>query len=95
MNDRLATIYDGENLEPQHRTLKDGEKDHRFVYQDETAAHANDYQTDYWLLPGQTVLKKKERGRLLMVSGFICEEIGLLQLTEEGKKRNAQLPESE
>ncbi|KIJ53860.1 hypothetical protein M422DRAFT_242125 [Sphaerobolus stellatus SS14] len=40
-------------------------------------------ERDYWLQPGQSVLRKKEKGRLMMVSDFICQSTGPLMLSEE------------
>src|ERR1700761_6623963 len=39
---------------------------------DESTVHANDYQSDYWLKEGEQILKKKDCGRLIMMSEYIC-----------------------
>lgn len=72
--------------------LAEGENEHVVLFHDESAFHANDYQADYWLRPGEQVLKKKEKGRLIMVSDFICEETGPLLLSEELKKAQLTKP---
>ncbi|RDX46401.1 hypothetical protein OH76DRAFT_1457190 [Lentinus brumalis] len=43
----------------------------------------------------EQVLKKKEKGRLIMVSGFICQCYSNLALTESMLQENAKLPENE
>jgi hypothetical protein len=59
---------------------------------DESNFHSNDYQNNhYWLKAGKQVLKKKGRGRLIMVSAFLCERYGLLALTEEMIAENEKL----
>ncbi|KAG8957160.1 hypothetical protein FRC05_010278, partial [Tulasnella sp. 425] len=61
----------------------------------ESTVHANDYQGGFWLASGEQVLKKKDKGRLIMVSDFICEPTGPLMLTEAAKLENLKLPEPE
>lgn len=76
-------------------SLAEDEKEHVWIYQDESGFHDNDAQNvSYWLKEGEQVLKKKGRGRLMMVSGFVCERFGNLELTEEMKEENAKLPDS-
>lgn len=75
--------------------LEEGEQEHVVLFQDESTAHANDHQSNYWLTAGEQVLKKKDKGRLIMVSDFICEAIGPLALTEAAKRENEKRPEHE
>lgn len=65
------------------------------IYHDESAYHANDHKSDYWLKTGEQVLKKKDQGRLIMVSDFVCEASGRLLLNDEEMKRQAALPAAE
>ncbi|KAJ6533251.1 hypothetical protein B0H19DRAFT_1081407 [Mycena capillaripes] len=54
--------------------------------------HSNDYQNNqYWLKPGEQVLKKKGCGRLIMVSAFLCKRYGLLALTPEMIAENEKM----
>jgi hypothetical protein len=63
-----------------------------FTNHDESTIHSNDYENNhYWLKPGEQVLKKKGRGRLIMISGFLCERYGLLALTDEMIAENEKL----
>lgn len=43
------------------------------LWHNESSFHANDHQSAYWLKTGQQVLKKKERGCVIMVSDFLVE----------------------
>ncbi|KAI0029008.1 hypothetical protein K488DRAFT_57317 [Vararia minispora EC-137] len=93
---RFRATYDGPEMSETLPILGDGEQEHIFIYQDEAAFHANDAQNvNYWLKEGQQVLKKKGRGRLIMVSGYICERFGNLALPENMVANNAKLPLSE
>jgi hypothetical protein len=52
----------------------DDEVEHVVLVHDEASFHSNDYQNNhYWLKAGEQILKKKGRGRLIMVSAFLCE----------------------
>ena len=53
--------------------LADGEKEVEIIHHDKSGFHANDHKWDYYLKGGEQVLWKKERGRLLMVSDFVCQ----------------------
>lgn len=90
----MAT-YDGPNMTETLPKLKEGEKEHIIIYHDESAFHANNYKQDYWLHEGEQVLKKKEKGRLIMVLRFINARYGHVALTDELIAANAKLPESE
>src|SRR5690349_10296894 len=70
---RFMATYDGAEMDERLPKLADGKKEHVIICHDESVFHANDHQADYWLWPGEVVLKKKERGRLIMTSGFICQ----------------------
>ncbi|KAJ7690180.1 hypothetical protein B0H17DRAFT_1201760 [Mycena rosella] len=82
-------------LEPQMLEileLDDNEVEHVVIVHDESTLHSNDYQNNhYWLKEGEQVLKKKERGRLIMVSGFLCERYGLLALPDDMVAENEKL----
>ncbi|KAJ6522623.1 hypothetical protein B0H10DRAFT_2249903 [Mycena sp. CBHHK59/15] len=89
--EHLRAVY----LEPQMLEvleLNDGEVEHVVIKHDESTLHSNDYQNNhYWLKEGEQVLKKKGRGRLIMVSGFLCEHFGLLALPEDMVAENEKL----
>ncbi|KAJ7882883.1 hypothetical protein B0H13DRAFT_1890653 [Mycena leptocephala] len=72
--------------------LPDDEIEHVEIVHDEASFHSNDFQNNqYWLKPGEQVLKKKGRGRLIMVSAFLCERYGLLALTPEMIAENEKM----
>ncbi|KAF7342874.1 DDE family endonuclease [Mycena sanguinolenta] len=72
--------------------LGEDDVEHVVIVHDEATVHSNDYDGNhYWLKEGEQVLKKKGRGRLIMISAFLCERYGLLALTEEMVAENEQL----
>ncbi|KAJ3524344.1 hypothetical protein NMY22_g11041 [Coprinellus aureogranulatus] len=77
---RGMALYEGPGLKRVEPTLKPGEKEIIAVFQDESCFHANDFQTSAWLGPGQQLLYKKSRGRLIHASNFICESQGTLAI---------------
>ncbi|KAG8909932.1 hypothetical protein FRC01_006638 [Tulasnella sp. 417] len=91
----MKVYGDGDKMEAIPPSLGPGEVEHIIVFHDESSFHTNDYQSEYWLKPGEQVLKKKDKGRLIMVSDFIIEETGHIVLTEELRRAQLSLPESE
>ena len=53
------------------------------IYHNESAFHANEGRTSGWTVKGKQPLLPKGKGRGLMVSDFIEEHGGSLQLTDE------------
>lgn len=92
---RFMETYNGSDMSPIPPSETDGGKEHVEVFHDETAFHSNDFQQDYWVKAGQQVLKKKDRGRLIMASGFICQRFGNLALTAEHIRENNAMPEAQ
>ena len=87
------SVYDGPDMAESEPSSLDNGREHVIIFHDESAFHGNDFNGNFWLRPDQQVLKKKERGRLIMVSGFICQWYRNLALTDEMKVTNAALPE--
>lgn len=74
------------------RDAEDDSPEHIFIVHDESTLHSNEYQNNhYWLQANEQVLKKKGRGRLIMISAFLCERFGLLDLTDEMLAENEAL----
>jgi hypothetical protein len=72
--------------------LEADDVEHITIVHDESTIHLNDYENNhYWLKPGEQILKKKGRGRLIMISGFLCERYGLLALTDKMIAENNKL----
>ncbi|KAG2068243.1 hypothetical protein BDR04DRAFT_1025036, partial [Suillus decipiens] len=70
--------FEGPELTRVEPTLQPGEKQIKPYYHDECCFHANDDVKSAWLRPGERVLRKKGRGRLIHVSDFVNEEDGQL-----------------
>jgi hypothetical protein len=70
-------------LEPISSPLSPGVNRLHFIYQDESAFHANDLEEEIYLLPDEQVLRKKGQGRLIHVSDFIIENTGRLYLSQD------------
>ncbi|KZV74693.1 hypothetical protein PENSPDRAFT_572631 [Peniophora sp. CONT] len=81
--ERRMTHYEGPDLTPTPPVLRDGEKEVIGLFHDEASFHQNDESSRVWLGPGQTVLRKKGRGRITHVSGFICSKTGRLATYDE------------
>jgi hypothetical protein len=80
---RFIQKYDDETMEPLPLELPPGQQRLHFIYQDESAFHANALEEKIYLLPGEQPLRKKGQGRLVHVSDFIIENTGRLSLSEE------------
>ena len=65
-----------DDMSPQELQLKEGEQEVELFFHDESAFHANDYAREFWLRPVEVVLKKKEKGQLMMVSGLCANLLG-------------------
>ncbi|KAJ7325750.1 hypothetical protein DFH08DRAFT_816827 [Mycena albidolilacea] len=72
--------------------LEENDIEHVVIVHDEATVHSNDYDGNhYWLKEGEQVLKKKGRGRLIMISAFLCEHYGLLTLTDDMVAENEKM----
>lgn len=73
------------------------QQEHVHIYHDECAVHANDYKQDYWLQAGEQVLKKKERGQVMVISDFITPAMPTchLELSEEQLEAQQLIPKSQ
>ena len=74
------TKFEGPELRKVEPTLGEGEKEIIPQFHDESCLSVNDYKANAWLGPGQTILQKKGRGRLIHVSEFINPITGRLIL---------------
>jgi hypothetical protein len=77
------THFEGPELKKVSPTLKDGEKEIIPQFHDESCLTVNDYKSTAWLGPGQKILQKKGRGRLIHVSEFINPLTGRLVLHDK------------
>ena len=58
------------------------------IFHDETTFQANDDQTRFWGAKDMTILRPKSKGAGIMVSDFIDEHNGYLQLSDEEYERS-------
>lgn len=88
--------YDKQTMEPIPPILRDNEKEHIFVVQDESIFHANDRKRELWLSKGQQPLRQKGNGRAIHVSDFVTErsQTGRLSLSFDQLERHSRLPSS-
>lgn len=77
------TKFEGPELTRVPPSLKDGEKEVIPLFHDESCLTVNDFKAKAWLAPGQTILQKKGRGRLIHVSEFINPLTGRLVLHDQ------------
>ncbi|KAJ7123021.1 hypothetical protein C8R44DRAFT_735628 [Mycena epipterygia] len=90
--EKLRCLYAEPDMAEVQLELDDDEIEHVVIVHDESTIHSNDYQNNhYWLKSGEQVLKKKGCGRLIMISGFLCERYGLLALTDEMIAENEKM----
>jgi hypothetical protein len=76
--------YDEETLEPiPNPYIGNGIKQHILVTHDESTFNANDDTNRGWMPQGEQPLRKKSRGKGLMVSEFLLETVGRLAVPEE------------
>ena len=65
------------------------------IYHDESSFHANEGQSVLWAEDGRIPIRPKSQGRGLMVSDFVTEHFGLLQLDdkefEKARKSDASI----
>jgi hypothetical protein len=87
--------YDDVTMEPIPPQLAPGEKLHILLPQDECIANVNEQPRKVWLKDGQQPLRKKGKGRAIMISDWICETFGRLRLSEEQIADQAKLPEAQ
>ncbi|KAH9149034.1 hypothetical protein AeNC1_019377, partial [Aphanomyces euteiches] len=53
--------------------LKNGEKEHVLIVHDESLFYSNDGDSPMWIHPKHPPLRKKGKGRCIMISEFLCE----------------------
>ncbi|CAJ0831776.1 9164_t:CDS:2 [Entrophospora sp. SA101] len=68
--------------------LKEGEKIHVLVMQDETTLQSNDGKKSGWRPINEQPLHKKGQGRTIHISDFLTETIGQLRLLDEQISNN-------
>ena len=74
-SDSLCTSFDVGNMSANKVLV--------LIYHDESTFHANEGQGTMWVEDGNLPIRPKSQGRGIMVSDFVTEHDGLLQLTME------------
>ena len=64
-------------------TFPPGGKRHVLVVHDESLFYANDGQSSMWVHPKHPPLRKKGKGKCIMISEFLCECHGRMSLSHE------------
>lgn len=90
--ERRMVRYEGETMEPIPPVLGAGERELILVTHDECIFYSNDGKRGIWVSDGKMPLRKKGNGRSIMVSEFLSEACGRLQLSEEEKKIHSNIP---
>ena len=80
-DDCLTAIATGNPSATKHLVL---------IFHDESSFHANEAQSIMWAEEGRVPIRPKNQGRGLMVSDFVTEFDGLLQLTTDEYRRAAE-----
>jgi hypothetical protein len=70
--------------------LQDEERQLIPIFHDEAIYYANDQSSGVWVKEDEQILRQKSKGRAIMVSDFICEEIGFLSCMSHGKNELAR-----
>ncbi len=83
--EKFMATYEGPEMataiEP---VLADGDKKHVLVVHDESLFYSNDGVSSMWVHPKHPPLRKKDRGRCIMVSEFLCECHGRMKIQVNG-----------
>ena len=79
--DGLTAVQPGDSAASKHLVV---------IFHDESSFHANEGQSVMWGEEGRVPIRPKNQGRGLMVSDFITEFDGLLQLSIEEYRRAAE-----
>lgn len=68
---------------------------HVLITHDECIFYSNDAQGSMWLEEGESIIRKKGQGGSIMVSNFLCECHGQLQITaDRAKELKLETPEA-
>jgi len=83
--EKLMTKYDGEDMTEETKPeLENGEKEHVLVVHDESLFYSNDGDSPMWIHPKHPPLRKKGKGRCIMISEFLCECHGRMEVVLDG-----------
>ena len=85
--EKYMAKYDGDDMnnvtEPD---LPEGVKKHVLVVHDESLFYSNDGESPMWIHPKHPPLRKKGKGRCIMISEFLCECHGVMKIDDNGEE---------
>ena len=87
----MAT-YEGINMKRVPPVLKVGKRELILVTHDECIFYSYDGKRGIWVYDGMMPLRKKGNGKSIMVSEFVSEACGRLQLSEEERENHCDIP---
>src|SRR5260363_30199 len=90
--ERQTATYEGINMKWVPPVLKVGERELILVTHNECIFYSYDRKRGIWLYDGMMPLCKKENGKLIMVSEFVSEACGRLQLSEKERENYRDIP---
>src|SRR5207302_859194 len=80
--EKFMGIYEGDLMERKPPVLSEGEKEHILVTHDESIFYSNDGSRGIWAKNGELPLRKMGNGKSIMVSEYLTESIGRLQIPQ-------------
>ena len=84
--------YEGENMDCVQPNLTEGEKERILVTHDECIFYSNDGKRGIWAKDGEMPLRKKGNGRSILVSEFLTEINGRLQIPLDEVEKYPSVP---
>src|SRR6185437_16255973 len=87
----MAT-YEGINMKRVPPVLKVGKRELILVTHDECIFYSYNRKRGIWVYDGMMPLRKKGNGKSIMVSEFVSEACGRLQLSEEERENHCDIP---
>ena len=86
-------IFAGDDMNTKiDQELDESERKLILVTHDESCFSSNDGRKTIWMDEERNILRPKGEGRSIMVSAFLCECHGLLELSEEQAHMNPDIP---
>lgn len=86
--EKLMTTYDGSDMTEETKPdLKNCAKEHVLVVHDESLFYSNDGDSPMWIHPKHPPLRKKGKGRCIMISEFLCECHGRMKVVVDSVEK--------
>jgi len=91
-HEKFMSKYEGENMDRVQPNLTEGEKERILVTHDECIFYSNDGKRGIWAKDGEMPLRKKGNGRSILVSEFLTEINGRLQIPLDEVEKYPSVP---